>query len=57
MTGGGPWQRAGKGVGGVDKAGNGKGEDKLRHVGGVSEELGGVDPDIDQTLMRLSGGP
>jgi hypothetical protein len=28
-----------------------------RHVGGVNEELGGVDPEIDQALMRLSDGP
>lgn len=27
------------------------------HVGGISDELGGVDPEIDQNLMRLSGGP
>lgn len=46
-----------KGGGAVGKGGKGKDEDKLRHVGGVSEELGGVDPDIDQTLVRLSGGP
>lgn len=27
------------------------------HVGGVNESAGGVDPDIDENLMRLSGGP
>lgn len=27
------------------------------HVGGITEASGGVDPDIDETLMRLSGGP
>lgn len=31
--------------------------DKPRHVGGINEELGGVDPEIDENLMRLSGGP
>ena len=30
---------------------------EIRHVGGVSDSLGGVDPEIDETLMRLSGGP
>lgn len=30
---------------------------KLLHVGGITAELGGVDPDIDETLLRLSGGP
>lgn len=29
----------------------------LEHVGGVNDALGGVDPEIDATLMRLSGGP
>jgi hypothetical protein len=29
----------------------------INHVGGVTEQLGGVDPDIDSDLMRLSGGP
>lgn len=29
----------------------------LLHVGGVSDSLGGVDPDIEETLLRLSGGP
>lgn len=32
-------------------------EEKLKHIGGVNAELGGVDPDIDKNLMRLSGGP
>lgn len=32
-------------------------EDEPRHVGGVNDSLGGVDPEIDETLMRLSGGP
>ncbi|HMM20128.1 MAG TPA: hypothetical protein PKA10_05260 [Selenomonadales bacterium] len=32
-------------------------EDKLNHIGGVNAEAGGVDPDIDRNLMRLSGGP
>ncbi len=32
-------------------------KDEIRHVGGVSDSLGGVDPEIDDTLMRLSGGP
>ncbi|MDT8902074.1 hypothetical protein [Anaeroselena agilis] len=32
-------------------------KDAIRHVGGVNDTLGGVDPDIDETLMRLSGGP
>jgi len=27
------------------------------HIGGISEQLGGVDPDIDSDLMRLAGGP
>ncbi len=30
---------------------------ELRHVGGINDSLGGVDPEIDETLMRLSGGP
>lgn len=29
----------------------------LNHVGGVSDNLGGVDPAIEETLLRLSGGP
>jgi len=34
------------------------GNDQMpKHVGGVDDELGGVDPDIDQLLMRLSEGP
>lgn len=28
----------------------------LMHVGGINEELGGVDPRADENLMRLSGG-
>lgn len=32
-------------------------KEKTRHVGGLSDSLGGVDPEIDETLMRLSGGP
>lgn len=28
-----------------------------KHVGGVNDQLGGVDPDVDANLMRLSGGP
>lgn len=27
------------------------------HIGGVNDQLGGVDPDIDSDLMRLAGGP
>lgn len=27
------------------------------HIGGINETSGGVDPDIDENLMRLSGGP
>ena len=30
---------------------------RLSHVGGISSELGGVDPEADENLMRLSGGP
>jgi len=33
------------------------GDDKLEHVGGVNDSLGGVDPEIDENLERLSGGP
>lgn len=29
----------------------------VNHVGGVSEELGGVDPEVEENLVRLSGGP
>jgi hypothetical protein len=29
----------------------------LNHVGGVSDTLGGVDPAVEETLLRLSGGP
>lgn len=28
----------------------------LNHVGGISDELGGVDPRADENLIRLSGG-
>ncbi len=38
------------------RPGKREGED-VRHVGGVSDSLGGVDPEIEETLMRLSGGP
>jgi hypothetical protein len=38
------------------RPGKREGED-VRHVGGVSNSLGGVDPEIEETLMRLSGGP
>lgn len=31
--------------------------DQLKHVGGITDDLGGVDPQIDEVLMRLSGGP
>lgn len=27
------------------------------HVGGINESVGGVDPGIDENLLRLSGGP
>lgn len=27
------------------------------HIGGVNDQMGGVDPDIDNDLMRLAGGP
>lgn len=29
----------------------------VNHVGGVNDELGGVDPMADENLVRLSGGP
>jgi hypothetical protein len=29
---------------------------EVNHVGGINEELGGVDPRADENLMRLSGG-
>lgn len=29
----------------------------VKHVGGVTDQLGGVDPEADNTLMRLAGGP
>lgn len=32
-------------------------KDALKHVGGVNDDLGGVDPYIDENLIRLSGGP
>lgn len=28
-----------------------------KHVGGVNDQLGGVDPEVDENLMRLAGGP
>lgn len=30
---------------------------KASHVGGVNDDLGGVDPEVDSNLVRLSGGP
>lgn len=32
-------------------------ESGVDHVGGINDGLGGVDPEIDGTLMRLAGGP
>jgi hypothetical protein len=32
-------------------------KEALKHVGGVDDNLGGVDPHIDENLIRLSGGP
>jgi hypothetical protein len=32
-------------------------KEALKHVGGVNDNLGGVDPRIDENLIRLSGGP
>lgn len=29
--------------------------ERLVHVGGVNDELGGVDPQADQNLLRLAG--
>lgn len=29
---------------------------ELNHVGGINEDLGGVDPQADENLIRLSGG-
>lgn len=29
----------------------------INHIGGISDQLGGVDPDIDSDLLRLAGGP
>lgn len=29
----------------------------VEHVGGINASSGGVDPDIEETLLRLSGGP
>lgn len=29
----------------------------LNHVGGVTDDAGGVDPAVDENLIRLSGGP
>jgi hypothetical protein len=28
--------------------------ERLAHVGGISDELGGVDPQADQNLIRLA---
>ena len=30
--------------------------DQIAHVGGINEELGGVDPQADQNLVRLAAG-
>ncbi|MPN23764.1 hypothetical protein SDC9_171157 [bioreactor metagenome] len=40
-----------------DECGRNSGEDTLNHVGGVADDVGGVDPDVDKNLVRLSGGP
>ncbi len=40
-----------------EKRQGGEEQAPARHVGGVNDGLGGVDPEIDETLMRLSGGP
>jgi hypothetical protein len=40
-----------------DKRPGKRGREEVRHVGGVSDSLGGVDPEIEDTLLRLSGGP
>jgi hypothetical protein len=29
---------------------------EINHVGGINEELGGVDPRADENLIRLSSG-
>ncbi len=29
--------------------------ERLAHVGGISDDLGGVDPHADQNLLRLAG--
>lgn len=29
--------------------------ERLVHVGGISDDLGGVDPQADQNLLRLAG--
>lgn len=29
----------------------------LNHVGGVTADAGGIDPAVDENLIRLSGGP
>jgi hypothetical protein len=29
----------------------------LNHVGGISDDLSGIDPQIDENLRRLSWGP
>ena len=31
--------------------------EQLEHVGGISASAGGVDPAVDENLLRLSGGP
>ncbi len=32
-------------------------ESMLKHAGGIDDDLGGVDPEIDEVLVRLAGGP
>lgn len=32
-------------------------EGEFNHVGGIADDLGGVDPAADANLVRLSGGP
>ena len=34
-----------------------KDKSAILHAGGINDELGGVDPEVDANLMRLSGGP
>jgi hypothetical protein len=31
-----------------------KNSEQIQHVGGISEDLGGVDPRADENLMRLA---